>query len=151
MQTKGWLAVTAVTLWITLSPSAHAQSQATAQSVQELMTLTGAGNLGMQMMNTLLPNLQRMAPQVPASFWQEFAKEIDPNELVAIVVPIYQRHFTESEIQEMIRFYKTPTGQKFTRELPLVTQESVAAGQQWGQQIAQRAIAKLQAQGIKPQ
>jgi hypothetical protein len=105
----------------------------------------------MQMMNTLLPNLQRMAPQVPASFWQEFAKEIDPNELVAIVVPIYQRHFTEREIQEMIRFYKTPTGQKFTRELPLVTQESVAAGQQWGQQIAQRAIAKLQAQGIKPQ
>jgi uncharacterized protein len=148
MQTKRFLAVMAVGLWVALSPSAQAQP-ATEKTARELMELTNAGALGAQVMQAMLPQMAAAVPQVPKSFWDEFAKEIDVNELVELVIPLYQKHFTEPELQELVRFYKTPTGQKVIRTLPLVTQESMLAGQQWGQQIAQRAVAKLRAQGVK--
>ncbi len=88
----------------------------------------------------LLPSLKASAPDVPPEFWDEFMKEVDPNELVNLTVPIYMRHFTEHEIQEMIRFYRTPTGQKLVQKQPQVMQESMQAGQLWAQGLAQRVL-----------
>lgn len=42
------------------------------------------------------------------------------------MIPIYQRHFTKSEVDELISFYASAVGQKFLREQPVLTQESFA-------------------------
>ena len=120
--------------------TAPATTPATSKSILELMTLTGTGNLGVQALHSLLPSLKASAPDVPPEFWDDFMKEVDPNELVNLTVPIYMRHFTENEIQEMIRFYKTPTGQKLVQKQPQVMQESMQAGQLWAQGLAQRVL-----------
>jgi hypothetical protein len=41
------------------------------------------------------------------------------------LIPVYQRHFTKSEVDELISFYASPVGQKFLREQPALTQESL--------------------------
>jgi uncharacterized protein len=41
------------------------------------------------------------------------------------LIPVYQRHFTRSEVNALIAFYSTPVGKKFLREQPLLTQESL--------------------------
>lgn len=54
---------------------------------------------------------------------------------------IYLQNFTESEIADMLIFYKSPTGQSVLRTMPVVMQESMKLGQA----MAQKAIPKIQA------
>lgn len=56
-----------------------------------------------------------------------FYKEMPREELIEATIPIYQRHFTHNEIQAMINFYSTGAGQKFVREMPAVSVESMQA------------------------
>lgn len=50
------------------------------------------------------------------------------DEMVEAIVPIYRRHLTKSDVEEMIRFYDSPVGQKLLREQPQMLQESLRAG-----------------------
>jgi len=50
------------------------------------------------------------------------------NEIVEAVVPIYRRHLTKSDVEEMIRFFGGPVGQKLLREQPQMMQEGIQAG-----------------------
>jgi hypothetical protein len=43
------------------------------------------------------------------------------------MIPIYQRHFSKTDIEAMSTFYATPTGQKMMREMPALTSESMQA------------------------
>lgn len=44
----------------------------------------------------------------------------------AALIPIYQRHFSKSDVDDLISFYASPLGQKFLHEQPQLTQESLA-------------------------
>ena len=50
------------------------------------------------------------------------------DEMMNAVISIYQRHLSKSDVDEMIRFYSSPIGQKLLRELPQILQESMQAG-----------------------
>ena len=50
------------------------------------------------------------------------------DEMLNAVVTVYQRHFSKSDIEELIRFYSSPVGQKVLREQPQLMQESMQAG-----------------------
>ena len=136
----------AMTLGAALLAGVCRAEPASEQSIRELMQLTGAGQLSAQVMAALLPNLKRMTPQVPDAFWQKFMAEVDPNELQSLVIPIYQKRFTEQDIRDIIGFYKSPAGKRLVEQLPGITQDSMKVGQQWGAQIAQRAIEKARAE-----
>ena len=53
---------------------------------------------------------------------------ISMDEMVNAVITIYQRHLNKTDIEEMIRFYSSPVGQKLLRETPQIMQESMQAG-----------------------
>jgi hypothetical protein len=50
------------------------------------------------------------------------------DEMVEAVVPIYRRHLSKSDVEEMIRFFGGPVGQKLLREQPQMIQEGMQAG-----------------------
>jgi uncharacterized protein len=54
-------------------------------------------------------------------------KEIPFDEMMQATVPAYQKHFSKGEMDALIAFYSTPTGQKVLLELPAVTAESMEA------------------------
>jgi hypothetical protein len=47
------------------------------------------------------------------------------DKFLAELIPIYQRHFTKSDVDALIAFYESPVGKKFLREQPRVTEESL--------------------------
>lgn len=108
-------------------------------SVEKLMQLTGASNLGQQMLAQMLPAMKQMIPDAPAEFWQSVEQEVNIDEMVALVVPVYQKHLTEEDIQSALAFFSTPAGQKLISVQPAIMQESMMVGQQWGQQLFMRA------------
>ena len=67
------------------------------------------------------------------------------NELIEAMVPIYQRHLTKSDLEELIRFYSSPVGQKLLREQPQMMQEGMQAGMQVQQKRMGQIRAKIEA------
>lgn len=112
--------------------------------VRRLLQLTGAAQLGAQVMEQLIPAFKQQMPSVPDRFWQDFMKEANPNELVNQVAIIYDKYLSHDEVKAIIKFYETPAGKKLVSVLPQVTQESMVIGQQWGKQLGERVMRKLQ-------
>jgi hypothetical protein len=117
--------------------------------IREILRLTGSGQMGTMVVHQMITALKPQMAGVPESFWQEFMEEVKPAELEELVVPIYARHFSEAELQGLIDFYSSPLGRKVVGEMPQVLQESVAAGQVWGRQLAERVLARAKAKGYK--
>ena len=103
------------------------------------------------MMDTMAGQLRPMFKNVPESFWSEFFRELDTNELVTKIVPIYARHLSDKEVDDLIRFYESPIGKKLISVQPMIMQESMGAGKEWGRQVGERVVQKLRDKGlIKP-
>jgi len=117
---------------------------ATTKSIKQLMIKTGAGNMSIQMMNQMIPALKKMIPDAPDTFWKDIMAEVNPDSMENMVIPIYQKHFSEKDIKAINAFYDTPAGKKFIRVQPAIMQESMAIGQQWGRQLAGKILDKYQ-------
>jgi uncharacterized protein len=75
------------------------------------------------------------------------------NEVIDKVAALYARVFTAAELREITAFYRGPTGQKFINNQTVIMQESMAIGQQFGQEVARemqtRLIEELRKRGHK--
>jgi len=49
------------------------------------------------------------------------------DEMMQAMVPAYQKHFTKGDMDALIAFYSTPTGQKMLQQLPAVMTEGMEA------------------------
>ncbi|WP_428249082.1 DUF2059 domain-containing protein [Ferrovibrio sp.] len=58
------------------------------------------------------------------------------------IAKLYTLHFSADELRQVVAFYESPVGRKAIDTMPAITQQSMAMGQAWGQQVAQRAIEK---------
>lgn len=119
------------------------------QDIHKLMEITGAAALGAQVMQQLIPTFRQSMPNVPQKFWDDFSKEANPNELVDRVAVIYDKYLTHEEVRQIIKFYETPVGKKLVSVLPQVTQESMVVGQNWGRELGERVVKRLQAEQNK--
>ena len=127
--------------------SSLAQPSTKTERIRELMDVTGAGKLGVQMLSTLIQTYKKEVPSVPEEFWDEFVKQVNPNDLTELVVPIYSKYFTEEEINQIVKFYKTPIGKKMVEKLPLIMQDSYRVGAEWGQKIGEQVAERLKEKG----
>jgi len=59
------------------------------------------------------------------------------------MIPIYQRHLTKDDCNELIAFYSSPVGQKILRELPAITSESMQVSNAHLQPMYEAAIDRL--------
>ncbi|UCH13121.1 MAG: DUF2059 domain-containing protein [Bacteroidales bacterium] len=87
---------------------------------------------------------------VPEGHWNDLENEFlqtSLDDLVDMLVPVYSKHLTLEDLQKIIEFYHTPTGKKYAEKTPLITQESMQIGQQWGMQIGQDFQNKLKEKG----
>ena len=55
----------------------------------------------------------------------ETMKDMPMDAMLDDMIPIYQRHFSKTDIDAMSTFYASPTGQKMMREMPALTSESM--------------------------
>jgi uncharacterized protein len=134
-------------LTISLTAISQSSTPATHEHVKEFLDATGSAKAGIQMMNTMLSSFKTQMPDVPAEFWDQFAKEMNPDDLTELVIPIYMKYFSDEDILQLIQFYKSPIGIKMKDTLPMITQESYTAGTEWGKKMAEKVIAELKEKG----
>jgi hypothetical protein len=47
------------------------------------------------------------------------------DEIMDAMVPVYQKHLTKGDIDNLVAFYSTPTGAKLLREMPTIMAEAM--------------------------
>ncbi len=119
------------------------------EDIEKLLRVTGSAQMGIQVMNQMIESMKTAMPQVPAEFWSEFQKEVDPDELTQLVVPVYDRYLTHDDVKQLIAFYETPAGKKLVSVQPSIVKDSMRAGETWGQQVARRVLSRLEEKGYK--
>jgi hypothetical protein len=63
------------------------------------------------------------------------------------MVPIYQSHFTADDVTGLLKFYRSPLGQKVITQMPITMAEGMKIGQQWGRERGEAMIRQLQQKG----
>jgi len=121
---------------------------ATKEDVEELLTLIGTRARMQQMWTGMAqqaatsaadayrlkhpdatPLELRKVAEVTGQYVQDSIGAFSIDELIDAIVPIYQRHLTHSDVQSIIDYYKSSTGQKFLKEMPAMMAESMQAVQ----------------------
>jgi hypothetical protein len=57
----------------------------------------------------------------------EMLKTLPIDEILQATIPVYQKHWTKGDVNNMIAFYSTPTGQKLLTEMPQTMAEAMQA------------------------
>jgi len=115
-------------------------------AVEKMLSLSGSENTFKVAVNQMFTLMKQQKPDIPNEFWVAAETEMlktSMTDLVELLVPIYQKHLTLEDINQLIVFYQSPVGKKFAEKTPLITQESMAAGQQWGMKIGQKIVEKI--------
>jgi hypothetical protein len=123
---------------------AHAQSpnagaEAAARELVDTIKLADQFKVMMPMIfRQMKPAIVQNRPEVDRDFDALAPKLMDSmgarlDELQSAIVLIYASNFTEAELRDLIAFYKSPSGQKFLQKTPFVTQQTMTAGQKFGQ------------------
>lgn len=142
------LSIAAVTMFVV---SANAQiSDSYKANVKKMLHLAGSEATFSASIKQMFIMFKQQQTNVPEEVWTEFEKEFTQtsmDELVEMLIPVYHNHLTEADVKKMIEFYETPVGKKFAEKTPLITQESMQVGQQWGLKLGQQFMEKLKAKG----
>lgn len=143
---RRWLFVAAVLVLCSVSAWAQEAPASKEQRVRQLLVLMRAGDMGVQMMDNLIGTMKQMVPDAGDEYWKALRGKVKSTDLVDMLVPVYVKHLESADIDELIRFYSSPTGQRFLEKQPLIAQESMMIGQKWGAEIAADALKELQKQ-----
>ena len=122
-----------------------------AKAIRRLMELNGGVKAAQQILDQVTPRLRRTPRPVPDSVWaeieKEFAADLSSGKFVERMIPLYSRYFTEADINELIKFYESPIGQKMARVLPQLAVEAMEVGGQWGLDVMKRIQQRLKEKG----
>ena len=134
----------AVVLSVGLAPAAFAQDDpgapATKQDIERYLSVVHSEQMMQQMLSATTGPMHQMLhdqyvkdqDKLPADFEQRETKVLDEmlqnmpfNEMLESMVPVYQKHFTKADVDALVAFYSSPTGQKVLQELPSVMSEAM--------------------------
>lgn len=117
------------------------------QQVRQLFEVMHLDQMFGQMNSQMAGIMGQAAPCVPASYWQNFIDASGTEQLMDKMVPVYQKHFTAEDVAGLLKFYKSPLGQKVISQMPVTMAEGMKIGQQWGRERGEAMIKELQQKG----
>lgn len=124
------------------------QSVTKTDNIKKLLELTGSGKLGVQVGQSMIGSFKNNYPNVPEAFWNDFLKEFNSDVLINMIIPIYDKFYSESDIKELTEFYQSPLGKKMIATMPQIAQESMQVGQAWGKEMGEKVFANLKEKGF---
>jgi uncharacterized protein len=140
---KRFLVVTIVLLCcsaIGFAQQDPADSPANKEEVEKYLEVMHSREMMAKMVDAMAKPMHQMMhdqyekdkDKLPADFEARMNKVMDDylksfpwDEILQSMVPVYQKHFTKGDLDHLVAFYSTPTGQKLIREMPAITAEAM--------------------------
>jgi uncharacterized protein len=132
---------------LALATGSALAAQPTEAQVRELMQVMNVPGQFTVMNNQMAAMMSQQLPCVPATYWQTYIDKNGQDQLMTAMIPAYQHHFTADEVEGLIKFYRSPLGQKLVTQMPATMAEAAQSGQQWGRQRTSDMFSELQKEG----
>ncbi|RUL66272.1 DUF2059 domain-containing protein [Dyella dinghuensis] len=139
--------VMGVGLCVALASGSAIAAPPSTEKVQQLIEMMGVPAQFTDMNNQMTSMMSLQFPCVDASYWQTYIDKNGQAQLVQAMIPAYQHHFSAEDVDGLIKFYKTPLGQRLVSQMPGTMTEAAQAVQQWGRQRTSEMFAELQKSG----
>ncbi|OIQ29772.1 MAG: hypothetical protein BM564_05090 [Bacteroidetes bacterium MedPE-SWsnd-G2] len=117
-----------------------AQNDAYAEKLKTMFEVSGNSSSYKMAIEQMLGMFQQQAASIPAEDWailEEKLRSTSLDDLVEMLVPVYQKQLTIEDLDGLIAFYNTPLGKKYAEKIPEITMETMTVSQQWGMKIGQ--------------
>jgi hypothetical protein len=137
----------AIALAMGMGQAMASSAPATEDQVRQLMEVVGVGKMLLQMNTQAVTTLQQSMPCVQPDFWQNYMDANQTQLFIGRLVPAYQKHFTADEMEGLLKFYRSPLGQKVINEMPTTMAEANQAGQQWSHERSEQMVNELKQMG----
>ncbi len=124
--------------------TSYSQTSSKADNIRKILESTGIADQSIIAINNMFQTYKTSMPNVPKKFWDSFSKEIDANSLIDLIIPIYDKYYSEEDLKQLAEFYQSPLGKKIISTLPNLTADSMKAGQEWGKSISEKIMLQLQ-------
>lgn len=118
--------------------------------LKEMMQVSGSIESYKVVIVQMMKMFKEQKTEVPVEVWTQLEQsflEASQVELVDMLLPIYQKHISLDDLKAIIAFYQSPAGKRFSQKTPVIMQESMQAGQQWGAKLAEQILDKLKEKG----
>jgi len=125
-----------------LAQDTGANAPASKEDVERYLQAVHSQDMMRKMMDAMVKSMQQMThdrylkdkDKLPADFearpnkmMDDMMKNMPFDEMIQAMVPTYQKHFTKGDMDGLLAFYNSPTGQKLLREMPAITAEAMTA------------------------
>jgi hypothetical protein len=119
---------------------AASDAPASKEDVQRYLDVMHSRDMTTKMMDAMLKPMHQMMREqflknkekLPADFEARMNKRMDEflttfpfDEVMQAMVPVYQKHLTKGDVEALVTFYSSPTGQKLLKEMPEIMAESM--------------------------
>jgi len=96
------------------------------------------------MADMIQPMIQQIGINAPRTFYVSFFGRYNIMEdYYNIIIPLYDKYFTQNDINEMLRFYQTPTGKKALETLGPMMSEGMPLITKWSERITPLLLEEL--------
>jgi len=114
------------------------------KDIKKLLEVSGILRVLNNKQETFLNSVSMMIsgafPKVPDEFWTDFNQlvgEKEMNELIARVIPVYDKHMSHDTVKKLIEMFETPFWEEWKKKMPEISREAGVVSSQWGKEISQ--------------
>ncbi len=120
-------------------------------SIRELIRISDTEKLYQQSIRQMLSMYREQMPTVPTEMWKKMeTKFSNVSEVLDALVVIYDKYYTQEDVDGLLAFYRSPIGKKYLQTLPAVQAEASAFGKEWGTRKGAEVDAEMRATQQKP-
>lgn len=151
-----WIAAAVIGLMLAaMAPAARADDPTRLALARQVVETAHVGDTMIKLMPTFIGQMRQLLSQQGAvdakqidlflaKFQQRFNDGI-PN-FIDLVARVYARDFSDEDLQNLLTFYRSPTGQHLLDKQVVIAQGMAQVGSQWGKAIAQDILAEFEKQ-----
>lgn len=114
-------------------------------------TVAMMGSMQQQMQTITAQTIQTRYPQITRAqmvrlnqISEDTLKNFPVDAMLSDMIPIYQKHLNQADVDAMIVFYSSPTGKKLMQQLPQITQEAIQVSYQRMQKQVDAAMEQVE-------
>jgi len=126
--------------WTCAAQQNAVDAPATKEDIQKYLQIMHSREMMGKMADAMTKPMHQMIHEqylkrkdkLPADFESRMNKQMDEefknmpwDEILDALVPVYQKHLTKGDVDALVAFYSTPTGQKLIKEMPQILAESM--------------------------
>ncbi len=136
---------------------------ATKEDVQRYFDVTHSHEMMQQMVDAMAKPMHQMVhdqymkdrDKLPADFEEQMNKTMDNmfkdipwDEMLDSMKPAYQKHLSKGDLEAIIAFYSSPTGQKLLREMPAMMADAMQSMMPIMQKYMEKVQSRIQEQTV---